>query len=116
MFLMVALTTSVMSQSNKEQLKGSKPYIPTRLDWLAVDLNSSLRVPITVESFYSLDFVALHDRDTIAIVVRYNPSADRSIMNLSIDTAKQIVGMKAKNHGWSDWLKVEENVKMHKLD
>jgi len=35
-------------------------------------------------------------------------------MNLSIDTAKKIIAFDSKAHGWSQWLKVEEDVELAK--
>ena len=41
--LILFLFSIILAQSNYKELEGNKPYTPTRLEWLAVDLNSIYR-------------------------------------------------------------------------
>jgi hypothetical protein len=92
--------------------QGSKNYSPSRLEWLAVEFNSRLRVPLSEETGYSLEFVPLERQDTLLIAVSYLPGVNRAVMNLAISNARDLIAMKAKYHGWSNWLKVREDVKL----
>lgn len=95
-----------------KKLSGNQPYAPTRLEWLAVELNAELRVDLSEENGFALAFVPIGKEDTIVIYVRHLPSVNRKIMNMSIDTARKVIAVKAKYYGWSSWLKVREDVEM----
>jgi hypothetical protein len=69
-------------------------------------------VDLSDSTGYSLDFVPLSATDTLVIYVRYLPSVNREVMNTSIETARKIISMHAKSHGWSSWLKVSEDVEI----
>ncbi len=97
----------------KPVLEGHKPYVPTRLDWLEVHLNSKYRVPMSVGKQYSILFTTVHDRnDTIVISADYFPNADREMMNREIDAMRKIVQIVAKGKGWDGWLKVNKKVQV----
>jgi hypothetical protein len=111
--LVLALVgTRVFSEDLNE---GSKPYTPTRLEWLAVEMNSVMRVSL-LEKDYSLDFLPNDKEDTILIYVRYLPSVNREAVNMQIDTARKMIEIYAKSHRWSSWLKIQEDVKMTTLN
>jgi hypothetical protein len=97
-------------------LEGDKPYTPTRLEWLAVDLNGRLRVDLSEETGYLMQFVPMKGTDTILIYVTYLPSVGRQAMIMSIDSARKVISIEAKARGWSSWLKVDEHVEMGKSD
>ena len=84
--------------------EGGKPYSPTRLEWLTLDLAAHLRVPLSESTGYSMDFAAPPGTDGIVISVRYLPSVNREVMNLNIDSARKIIAFDSKVYGWSRWL------------
>jgi len=96
-----------------KELEGGKPFIPSRLDWLATTLNAYYRIE---ESSYSLLFVPIENQNAILIYVRYWPKVNRETMNLRIENAKELIRISAKSYGWNSWLKIKENVKMNGLD
>lgn len=100
--------------SGPDELEGGKPYVPSRLEWLATHLNAFYRVSLSRETQYSLTYVAVHDEDAILIYVRYYPQADRETVNGSIENAKELIKITARSKGWIAWLKVKENVEMYK--
>lgn len=102
-----ALAESVQSKP------GLQPYIPNRIEWLALVLNSQLRQDLTVENPFSLNIVNL-DHETILIFVRYQPTADREILNMAVETAREVTQITAKSYGWGRWLKIKERVEMVK--
>lgn len=92
--------------------EGLRPYSPNRIQWLALTMEAQMRVDLSRESGYSLDFVGLEPKNAILIYVRYLPTVDREIMNGRIDTARKIINVAAKSEGWLPWLKIEEDVKI----
>jgi len=110
---MLITVTFVWAQEPLSSLEGLKPYTPNRLEWLALGMNASCREDLMVNN-YSIDFIPLVDKDTILIYVRYLPTVNREIMNRAIETVKEVVSMTAESYGWSSWLKVKEDVAMHR--
>jgi hypothetical protein len=104
----------VTSAQTRAMSEGEKPYSPTRLEWLAVNMEAQMRIDLSDRDGFSLDFAAPPGQNTILIYVRYLPRVEREIMNARIETAKQVIAIAAKARGWS-WLKVQEDVKMQNL-
>lgn len=104
--------TFVCAQAKPTKYKGAQPYIPSRLEWLAVEMNAGSRVPLSLEDGYSMDFVPLENNNTIVIYVRYMPKVNREIMNMNINGARKVIDIISKARGWSSWLKIKENVEM----
>lgn len=109
-FLLTATQTLAQSLQNKP---GLEPYIPNRIEWLALLLNSDLRRDFSAESPFSLNIVN-SDHETILIFVRYDRNVDRRIMNMSIETAREVAQITAKSYGWSNWVKIKERVELAK--
>lgn len=110
--IIIAFLTGTWAQDHLSTLEGWKPYTPSRLQWLALELNAALRVPLSVESGYLMDFVPIENEDAILIYVRYLPSVNREVMNISIDSARNVITIKAEGYGWTSWLKVKEEIKL----
>ncbi len=69
------------------KLEGSKPYTPTRLEWLAVALNAQMRSDMSAENEFTLAFVPIRNEDAILIYVSYLPSVNRQRMNMTVAAA-----------------------------
>ena len=102
------LATYAFAQDGAK-LEGSKPYTPTRLEWLAVYLNASMHQDATAENDYTMAFAPVPKEDAILIYVTYSPTVNRQRMNMTIETAKQVIAIERKASGWT-WLKVKERV------
>jgi hypothetical protein len=114
MALGVSLVPGVaVSFQQPADLQGWKPYTPSRLEWLALELNAESRQEATSESPFMLSFAALEKTDTILIYVRYLPDADRGLINLAVDGARRLVDLKAKHRGWDSWLRTEAKLTLH---
>ena len=50
---------------DKSKLEGQKPYTPTRLEWLAVELNARSSVRLTADNHYMLTFGTLPLEDAL---------------------------------------------------
>lgn len=106
--------TADESQPNRSGLSpspGLTPHTPTKIEWLALVVNSQLRQVSSSESRYSLD-VLQSDHETLLISVRYRPSVDRAMMNRKIEAARQTIMSTAKRYGWDHWVKIQERVEM----
>ena len=112
---MSIISPFALAQTRKPPYEGMQPYVPTRLEWLALELNATLRVELSIDTGYSMAFLGNSSADTIVIFVRYSPTVNREIMNKSIEQAKKTISMTAESNGWSSWLKVKEDVEMGTL-
>lgn len=106
--LLLFALQGVAAQGQPER-PGLKPYIPTRIEWLALMVESTVRQPMTAESLFALN-VANSDHETIVILVRYMPGVNRTIMNGAIETARQVTEVTAKSYGWDSWVKIREQI------
>ena len=110
--LAFVLLTFITSAQNRQLPEGARPYSPTRLQWLALNMEAQMGQNFSMGEGYSMDFVGLAAENTILLYVRYLPSVNREIMNGSIENAKNVISIAAKGEGWSSWLKIREDVKM----
>jgi hypothetical protein len=92
--------------------EGTKPFVPSRLEWLALDMESRFRSEFSSRDGFSIDFVAIGADNTLLVYVRYLPRAEREIMNMRIETIKKVIAIESKQRGWSSWLRVKEDVMM----
>ncbi len=95
--------------------EGSTPYIPSRLEWFAMEMNVNSSTDFGDDGI-TMKFVGLEKTNEILIFVRYLPKADREILNTRINYARKLIKIIAKNYGWDKWLKIKEDVKMANLE
>ena len=90
-----------------EKAPGNERYTPTRLDWLAVMLNSLLPMRAQGKNLEVM-FASKNDGKTLVIFVRYDPdTVDEERLGRIVEKLKLIVNEMAKNYEWASWLKVE---------
>jgi hypothetical protein len=75
-FLIISALT-IHAQRDKFIPEGMKPYTPTRLEWLAVELNATNRTDLNDLEGYTLSFIALEKENTILIYVGYTQQTNR---------------------------------------
>ena len=113
MFLLGSLLAA--NGQHRAQTEGGKPYTPTRLEWLAVNLEAENRVDLGSGSQdFGMNFLPDEQNNAIVIFASYLPSADRVLVNKQISDAREIVLRQAKIYGWSQWIKVREHIEMMK--
>jgi hypothetical protein len=114
--LVVVAISAVFAQlpAPQHELQGIKPYTPTRLEWLAVELNvRGSSDYIFIESLgYRIAFVPYINEDTIVLSVLHARNANRKLMNRDVDAARKLFDMAVKNKGWDSWVKLREKVEM----
>jgi len=102
-------------KSNEQQTPnrpGLTPYTPTKIEWLALAVNSQLRQDASADVQFSLSVVH-SDHETLVIFVRYHPTVNREIMNRTIETAREVIRSTAKSYGWDTWVNIREQVEMY---
>lgn len=102
---------TALAQPAKAAPPGLQSYVPTRIEWLSLVLNSQLRQDATVDNPFSVNIVNT-DHETILIFVRYHPNVNREIMNMAIDTAREVINITAKSYGWDKWVKIKERIEL----
>jgi hypothetical protein len=107
------LLAAFAARSNPPAQPGMVPYTPTRLEWLAVDLEASYHQDFSRDSPYSLHYLPKAP-NTVLIFVHYTSETPPGTLEKVIDTAKQQVNQDASSHGWSSWAKVEVQRKLIK--
>lgn len=107
--LMLLLPLISLAQEQKENHPGLTPYIPTQIEWLALIADSVVHHKATIEEPFFISVIH-EDHETLQIFVRYSSNVNREIMNLTIDSAREIIRMKAKSYGWQNWVKIRERV------
>lgn len=106
----IAIGACLMFSQEANKLEGSKPYTPTRLEWLAVEMNANARIAGVMEySHFDMTFVPIANEDAILIYAVYLPTADRGAVKTSVDAAKSVMATLIKSHGWN-WVKVKERI------
>jgi|GEM_PF-3545962 len=107
---------SVFAVRGQQTLQGGLPYVPTRIEWLALVSQASLRHSAATGPYSAYDLgIVNKDGTTIVIYVRYLPTVDREVLNKAVETAKTALQIRAKGYGWDSWLKIEEDVKAFDL-
>ena len=81
--------------------EGNKPYTPTRLEWLALDLNAG--IPISPIRYYTTT-----KANTIAVNVFYDSTTTLKERQELMNYAKKSIRNEANVRGWT-WLKLEEH-------
>lgn len=69
---------------------------------------------MTDDNGYMLIFIPIQNADAITIFVRYMANVDREAMNIDIDSARKVIEIKTKSHGWDGWVKIQEKIEMAK--
>ena len=93
-----------------EKPQGLHIYSPTRLEWLAVMLNTLFQSDNLSSDGFMLYYMGLKDGETIRIVVRYDASVNKSLMEQKIRVAREAISRYAKSYGWESWIKTEVDI------
>lgn len=90
---------------------GNQRYRPTRIEWLAVELQAKLGTKNLAYDRFTLSIAkSLTVPDTLVVNVRYLPDVDPRIMYMAVQYAKNATTMIVAFHGWHNWVKITESV------
>lgn len=107
----IAILGHAMRSAAPPVQPGMAPYTPTRLEWLALDLEASYHEDFARDSNYSLHYLP-KPPNTVLIFVHYKSDTSAESVNHAIDSAKEVVYQDAASHGWRSWVKVEVQRKL----
>ncbi len=114
-------TLLAMEQQMSDQ-PGLTPYTPTKIEWLALTVNSQLQYEHHATDPYEL-FVVQADHDTLQIFIQYlpavyprpragdprpYPSGDPKIWKSKIQAVREKIMTTATRYGWETWIKIHE--------
>ena len=100
------------------------PYTPTKIEWLALTVNSQLQYDRHASDPYEL-YVVQADHDTLQIFIQYLPAVyprpragdprpfptgDPGAMKNKVKAAREKIMATAKHYGWDAWVKIQEPV------
>ncbi len=106
-------TTQITREKPKidtSKLEGGKPYTPSRLEWLALQLNANYCATRPQERELTVWFSHGVYTDTLLICVGYSSPLDRKFINQAVGSAKSSASIAAQSHGWDSWVKIKEIV------
>jgi|WetSurMetagenome_2_1015567.scaffolds.fasta_scaffold754663_1 hypothetical protein len=105
------LAGALLNGQNKPVSEGSRPYTPSRLDWLRQVAQTEMGRPLEIDRDFTIGFANEDSQNTIVIYVRYGPKVVREEMNVEIDGSRNYLVALAKHYGWSSWLQIKEDIK-----
>ena len=100
------------AQEREAELQGAQPYIPSRLEWLSLQVNASNSIRFEEGHNFMLNCIPLDNADTILILVQYTPNVNREIMNLLVQNARDVLEKRTEARGWDSWIEIREEFRM----
>lgn len=95
------------SVASLQQLsEGQKPYSPSRLRWLCLELNALYGSKALSRSGYTITYIPKDALNTVMIMVQYAEEANMDVLNQEIENAQDLVRLSARSYGWDSWLKI----------
>jgi len=101
--LLAFANRTIYSEQPQAGLSGMKLYSPTRLEWLALQLEAGYRLK---EGDVNLDFIP-SPPDAIVVFVRYHGTTAASNVDSVAEMGAKFVKLEAANYGWSNWVKIK---------
>jgi hypothetical protein len=118
------IAVSFAKEQQMSDQPGLTPYTPTKIEWLALTVNSQLQYERHATDPYEL-YVVQADHDTLQIFIQYLPAVyprpragdprpfptgDPGTMKHKVKAAREKIMTTAKRYGWDTWVKVQEPV------
>ena len=89
-----------------------KPYLPTQIEWLTLQLNANYSYPLFAESGeYVARFSFWNRKDNVVEITVHYASRVESQKDKLMAHAKKIVVALAEAYGWENWIKIEGKFK-----
>lgn len=88
---------------------GSETYMPSRLEWLTIFLNSRYKLGNYSVNRFKLSFSIGDDDRTINVNIRYFGDLNVNTLEELKEFGREAVLSSADQHGWEDWVQVKIN-------
>ena len=94
-----------------ERAPGFEDYTPSRLEWLAMELNSLFPYLNITYSNIEINtvFIPKGDGKTLVLMVRYPEGTDSNIIQEYVQNGEEYVKKFAEIHKWDSWVEIEVN-------
>ena len=92
-----------------ERAPGFEGYTPSRLEWLAMELNSFfpyLNIAFNNKEINTI-FIPKNDGKTLILIVRYPEGMDSNMIQEYIETGREYAKKFANIHKWDSWVEIE---------
>lgn len=99
----------IIAQTNSNS-PGLEPYIPTKLEWLALTLNAYSEAKNMNEYNFVIYYLTEGDNTILIHVQYYVNNVHREMMNVNVEIARNRILREAQARGW-DWVKIKEDYK-----
>ena len=94
--------------------QGQQPYTPNRLEWIELKLTAAFgNLILSSEIEEAIQFVAKPERNTIYLLVWYNPNTKANALQERLKNLKDRVMKEIEEMGWDDWVKLEVKSSEH---
>ena len=110
------VAVSFATEQQMSDQPGLTSYTPTKIEWLALTVNSQVQYERHASDPYEL-YVVQADHDTLQIFVRYLPAVyprprvgDPETMKSRMKAVRDKIMVTAKHYGWDTWIKIQEPV------
>lgn len=93
-----------------ERSPGFEGYTPSRLEWLALMLNSHLQyidIPLVENTKINRVYIPKNDGKTIKLIVSYPKDVNSELLEEVISNMVEYTKGVAKIYKWDSWVKVE---------
>ena len=99
----IVLTGILYAQDDRP---GDAPYVPTKLEWAALELETDYGVRYSPGHHVSVHFIATADGRTIECMIQYAPTVSAVEIKFERDSARMQIDEYAKSHHW-EWLRLQ---------
>ena len=89
-----------------EKAPGLEKYTPTRLEWLAIQLNATVPVRLEHTNLGPL-FLPGRDGKTLLMLVNSESNLDQERLDSLMNNIESLVTSFVENYEWDSWLKFE---------
>ena len=93
----------------ENQKYGSEKYMPSRLEWLVVILNSLYKAGNLAANRFKLSYSSSSEQKTINVNISYYPDLDKNRLDEIRELGRDAVLITANEYGWDDWVEVNVN-------
>ena len=95
---------------SEEKAPGLEEYTPTRLDWLAIKLNSIVSHWSLSQNGIHFLFLAGDDGKSIELFMRHYSDMDEERIVDLINTLEEFALKIAKDYGWDSWIEFKKDI------
>lgn len=90
-----------------ERAPGFEEYIPSRLEWLTVMLNSLVQYINAANQSVQYVYIPENDGKTILLLIKHKDNLDPENLKMFEDNARNLAMNFAKSYKWDSWINIQ---------